>query len=60
MLVSGSIGDHGVAIMSQRENLSFDAPIVSDTAALNGLIARSDRVLGPSVTNAVLKVTLRS
>jgi len=39
VLVSGSIGDHGVAIMSQRENLSFEAPIVSDTAALNGLIA---------------------
>lgn len=39
VMVSGSIGDHGVAIMSQRENLSFDAPIVSDTAALNGLIA---------------------
>ena len=39
VLVSGSMGDHGVAIMSQRENLSFDAPILSDTAALNGLIA---------------------
>ena len=39
VIVSGSIGDHGVAIMSKRENLSFDAPIVSDTAALNGLIA---------------------
>jgi hydrogenase expression/formation protein HypE len=39
VLVSGSIGDHGVAIMSQRENLSFDAPILSDTAALNGLTA---------------------
>jgi hydrogenase expression/formation protein HypE len=39
VLVSGSMGDHGVAIMSQRENLSFDAPTVSDTAALNGLIA---------------------
>jgi hydrogenase expression/formation protein HypE len=39
VLVSGSIGDHGVAIMSQRENLSFEVPIVSDTAALNGLIA---------------------
>ena len=39
VLVSGSVGDHGVAIMSQRENLSFDAPIVSDTAALNDLIA---------------------
>ncbi|MDD5336314.1 MAG: hydrogenase expression/formation protein HypE [Rhodoferax sp.] len=40
VLLSGSIGDHGVAIMSKRENLSFEAPIVSDSAALNGLIAR--------------------
>jgi len=39
ILVSGTLGDHGVAIMSQRENLGFDAPIVSDTAALHGLIA---------------------
>lgn len=39
VLVSGRIGDHGMAIMSVRENLSFEAPIVSDTAALHGLIA---------------------
>ncbi len=39
VLVSGSIGDHGVAVMSKRENLAFDAPIESDTAALNGLVA---------------------
>jgi len=39
LLVSGSIGDHGMAIMSKRENLSFDAPILSDSAALNGLTA---------------------
>lgn len=39
ILVSGRIGDHGMAIMSQRENLAFHAPIVSDTAALHGLIA---------------------
>jgi len=39
VLVSGSIGDHGVAVMSKRENLAFDAPIASDTAALNGLVA---------------------
>jgi hydrogenase expression/formation protein HypE len=39
VMVSGSMGDHGVAIMSKRENLSFDAPIESDTAALHGLIA---------------------
>lgn len=39
VLISGSIGDHGMAIMSQRENLAFDAPIVSDSAALNSLTA---------------------
>jgi hydrogenase expression/formation protein HypE len=39
VLISGTIGDHGMAIMSQRENLAFDAPILSDSAALNGLVA---------------------
>jgi hydrogenase expression/formation protein HypE len=39
ILVSGTIGDHGVAIMSLRENLSFETTIESDTAALHGLIA---------------------
>jgi hydrogenase expression/formation protein HypE len=37
LLLSGSIGDHGMAILSRREGLAFEAPIVSDTAALNGL-----------------------
>lgn len=39
VLLSGTIGDHGMAVLSQRENLTFDAPIVSDTAALYGLVA---------------------
>ena len=39
ILLSGSIGDHGMAILSQREGLAFSAPIVSDTAALHGLVA---------------------
>jgi hydrogenase expression/formation protein HypE len=39
ILVSGTIGDHGVAVMSRRENLSFDAPVTSDTAALHELVA---------------------
>jgi hydrogenase expression/formation protein HypE len=38
VLLSGTIGDHGMAVMSQRENLSFDAAIVSDTAALHTLV----------------------
>lgn len=37
LLLSGSIGDHGMAILSRREGLAFETPIVSDTAALNGL-----------------------
>ncbi len=39
ILVSGTIGDHGVAIMSSRENLSFETSIESDSAALHGLVA---------------------
>jgi hydrogenase expression/formation protein HypE len=39
LLVSGPIGEHGVAIMSLRENLEFETAIHSDTAALHGLVA---------------------
>jgi hydrogenase expression/formation protein HypE len=49
ILVSGSLGDHGMAIMSVREGLEFESQIVSDCAALNGLIARVLAVVGPSV-----------
>ena len=38
ILVSGTLGDHGMAIMAERESLGFDSPIVSDSAALHGLI----------------------
>ncbi len=39
VLVSGAIGDHGVAILSCRENLAFGTGILSDSAALHGLVA---------------------
>jgi hydrogenase expression/formation protein HypE len=39
IIVSGTVGDHGVAILSVRENLSFGTSIQSDTAALHGLVA---------------------
>lgn len=39
LLLSGSIGDHGVAVLSQRESLGFEATVTSDTAALHGLVA---------------------
>jgi hydrogenase expression/formation protein HypE len=39
IIVSGYIGDHGMAIMSQRENLEFEGVIESDCAPLHGLVA---------------------
>jgi hydrogenase expression/formation protein HypE len=39
VLVSGTIGDHGMAIMSVREGLEFESQIRSDCAALNGMIS---------------------
>jgi hydrogenase expression/formation protein HypE len=39
VLLSGSIGDHGMTIMTQREGLQFDSPLESDCAPLQGLVA---------------------
>ncbi len=39
IILSGYIGDHGMTIMSQRENLEFEGAIESDCASLNGLVA---------------------
>jgi len=39
VLLSGTIGDHGVAVLSQRESLAFETTITSDTAALHTLVA---------------------
>lgn len=47
ILVSGTLGDHGVAIMSSRENLQFETQILSDSAALNGLVAEMVAACGP-------------
>lgn len=38
VILSGKIGLHGIAIMSEREGLEFDAPIESDCANLNYLV----------------------
>jgi hydrogenase expression/formation protein HypE len=38
VLVSGTMGDHGIAIMSVREGLTFETEIRSDTAPLYGLV----------------------
>jgi len=39
ILLSGSIGEHGIAILAQREGLEFESPIESDSAALHSLVA---------------------
>lgn len=39
IVVSGTLGDHGIAVMAFRENLSFQTTIASDTAALHELVA---------------------
>jgi hydrogenase expression/formation protein HypE len=38
ILLSGTVGDHGVAVMSKRESLEFETTIESDTAALHTLV----------------------
>lgn len=38
ILITGTIGDHGIAILSEREGLEFETPVLSDCAPLNGLI----------------------
>jgi len=40
VILSGTIGDHGIAIMSQREGLRFSVPVESDCAPLNKLVAQ--------------------
>jgi hydrogenase expression/formation protein HypE len=39
VIVSGTLGDHGMAVMSVRESLGFEADIVSDSAPLHELVA---------------------
>ncbi len=49
VILSGSIGDHGVAILSRRENLSFETQVLSDSAPLHGLVAAMVAAAGPAL-----------
>jgi len=40
ILLSGTMADHGMTILSQREGLTFESSVTSDTAALNHLVHR--------------------
>ncbi|MFH1925836.1 MAG: hydrogenase expression/formation protein HypE [Chloroflexota bacterium] len=39
LILSGTIGDHGIAVLSQREGINFSTDLKSDCAPLNGLVA---------------------
>ena len=39
VILSGTIGDHGIAVLSQREGIGFSTRLESDCAPLNGLVA---------------------
>ncbi|MFX8055396.1 AIR synthase-related protein, partial [Acinetobacter baumannii] len=49
VLISGTLGDHGVAIMSKRQNIDFETEIVSDSASLNSLVANMVEAGGRSI-----------
>jgi hydrogenase expression/formation protein HypE len=40
ILLSGTLADHGIAILTSREGMRFDSQVISDTAALNHLVHR--------------------
>ncbi len=52
VIINGYIGDHGLAILTSREGLSFNTPLESDSAALNSLV---DLILGNSKNIHVLR-----
>jgi len=49
VLVSGTLGDHGIAVMSQRQNMTFETDIISDSAALHELVAAMVAVDGVGI-----------
>ncbi|MDR3271043.1 MAG: hydrogenase expression/formation protein HypE [Peptococcaceae bacterium] len=46
ILINGTIGDHGIAVLADREGLEFETPVCSDCAPLNILV---DQFFGPGV-----------
>lgn len=46
VILSGTIGDHGIAVMSRRHNLDFETGLVSDSAPLHDLVAAIVRAGG--------------
>lgn len=49
VIISGSVGNHGIAVMSERNGFVFEPPVLSDTRALNGLISEILKEFAPYV-----------
>jgi hydrogenase expression/formation protein HypE len=49
ILLSGTIADHGIAVLTSREELGFEAKIESDTAPLHELVASMVEVGGSAI-----------
>jgi hydrogenase expression/formation protein HypE len=50
LLVTGSIGDHGIALMAKRHDLALDGELRSDVAPINGLIRAALEAVPGAVT----------
>ena len=50
ILVTGTVGDHGLAVMATRHGLALDSGVTSDVAPLNGLVAAALAVEPDAVT----------
>jgi len=49
ILINGTIGDHGMTILAQRQDIGFQTPIISDCSCLLGLVERLLAVAGRSI-----------
>lgn len=49
VIVTGSIANHGIAVLSERNGFTFDPPVLSDTRPLNGLIGELIKNFAPYV-----------
>ena len=41
VIITGPIGDHAISVLSKREGIAFDSKVKSDSAPLNGIIAKA-------------------
>ncbi len=57
ILVNGTVGDHGMAVMMKREGLAFESALESDCAPLNGLIADLLAATPPGAVRALRDAT---